>query len=154
MVWRSTSITRELPPGKVPVDVVILAHHQRHLRRKLLHLAHDDMVMLDLKEPVHLAHGDMLVLDDGNFVEVIAAEEDLLEITGHGRLHLMEIAWHLGNRHLAAQIEESRILIQRDPVIANMLLGLGCHLADVTEPFHPVHGAYHSHASHGDHAHG
>jgi urease accessory protein len=147
MVWRSTSVTRTNPEGRLPVDVVILAHHERHLRRKLLHLAHGDMVMLDLKEPVHLEHGDLLELEDGNVVEVIAGEELLYEITGRDRLHLTEIAWHLGNRHLAAQIEEERILILRDHVIRTMLLGLGAGVTEISEPFEPLHGAYHHHAA-------
>lgn len=36
------------------VSTVVLAHDMRHLRRKLLHLADGEMVMLDLKEAVLL----------------------------------------------------------------------------------------------------
>ena len=151
---RATSI---MPAGTVvsePFGTVTLAHDERHLRRKLLHLADDTMVMLDLKETVLLAHGDRLMLDDGETVEVLAAEERLLEIRPRNGLHLIELAWHLGNRHLAAQIEEERILIQRDHVIREMLIGLGAEVHEVVEPFQPVRGAYHSHGGHGHHAHG
>lgn len=151
MTQRCTRILAVGEAHPVPVDVVVLAHDQRHLRRKLLHLAHDDMVMLDLKEPVLLAHGDMLLLDDGNVVEVIAAEELLYEIRPRDPVHLVELAWHLGNRHLPAQVEAERILILRDPVIRTMLDGLGAETSEVSEPFHPVRGAYH--AAPGGHAH-
>ena len=39
-----------------------------------LHLENGDMVMLDLKEPVLFASGDMLVLEDGELIEIVAAE--------------------------------------------------------------------------------
>ncbi len=153
-------VTSYLPagtPSSNPTGKVVLPHDLRHLRRKLLHLDNGDMVMLDLKEPVLFASGDMLVLEDGELIEVVAADEKLFEIKPKDRLHLIELAWHLGNRHLGAQIEDDRILILRDHVIRSMLEGLGAEVNEVTEPFQPVRGAYHSHGSHShghDHGHG
>ncbi len=143
-------------PGDEPSGYVTLAHDQRHLRRKLLHLQNDEMVMLDLKEAVLFAHGDLLVVENGDLVEVRAADEKLFEVTAKNPLHLIELAWHLGNRHLSAQIEEDRILILRDHVIRAMLEGLGATVRDVEEPFQPARGAYHAHGghSHGGHSHG
>lgn len=155
MPYRSTEI---LPPGaggdRLPIDVVVLAHDQRHVRRKLLHMQHDDVVMLDLKAPVLLAHGDLLLTETGETIEVIAAEELLYEVTPRDGLHLVELAWHLGNRHLPAQIEETRILILRDHVIRDMLAGLGASVREISEPFHPLRGAYHGHGHHHHHGHG
>jgi urease accessory protein len=133
--------------------VVVLAHDQRHVRRKLLHMQHDDVVMLDLKAPVLLAHGDLLLTETGETIEVIAAEELLYEVTPRDSLHLVELAWHLGNRHLPAQIEEARILILRDHVIRDMLTGLGATVREISEPFHPLRGAYHGQGHH-HHGHG
>ena len=150
-------VTSYLPAGMSEETIagsVTLAHDGRHLRRKLLHLEDGDMVMLDLKQPVLLAHGDLLLLDDGNAIEVRAAEEKLFEIIPRDRLHLVELAWHLGNRHLPAQIEEERILILRDHVIRDMLTGLGATVTEVTERFQPMRGAYHSHdGGHSNHDH-
>ena len=151
MPYRSTEI---LPPGdagRTPIGVVVLAHDQRHVRRKLLHMQHDDVVMLDLREPVLLAHGDVLLTETGETIEVIAAEELLYEVIPKDAVHLVELAWHLGNRHLPAQIEAGRILILRDHVIRGMLAGLGASVREISEPFHPMRGAYHGH---GDHHHG
>lgn len=153
---RAISVLAPGEPHSSPVDKVILPHDGRHLRRKLLHPEGGGMVMLDLKETVMLSNGDLLSLDDGTCLEVVAAEEDLLEIVARDPLHLIELAWHLGNRHLAAQVEERRILILRDHVIEDMLNGLGATLRQVREPFQPVRGAYHSggHAdAHGHHHH-
>jgi urease accessory protein len=147
------------PAGEVtdpPIDTVSLPHDLRHLRRKLLHLSNGDMVMLDLKEAVLFHNGDRLVLESGDTVEIQAAPEKLFEIRARDTLHLIELAWHLGNRHLSAQIEEERILILRDHVIRQMLQGLGATVMEVEEPFQPVRGAYHAHGGHGhghDHGH-
>ena len=153
MPYRSTEI---LPHGtggnRTPIDIVVLSHDQRHVRRKLLHMQHDDVVMLDLKEPVQLSHGDLLLAESGEVIEVIAAEEALYEVTPRDRLHLVELAWHLGNRHLPAEFEEGRILILRDHVIRDMLVGLGASVREVSEPFHPLRGAYHG-TGHGHHHH-
>lgn len=147
-------VTSYLPagtPSSHPTAQVKLPHDLRHLRRKLLHLENGDMVMLDLKEPVLFANGDMLVREDGELIEILAADEKLFEVRGRGRVHLVELAWHLGNRHLAAQIEEDRIVILRDHVIRTMLQGLGAMVLDINEPFQPARGAYHSQ---GGHSHG
>ncbi|OCP22959.1 MULTISPECIES: urease accessory protein UreE [unclassified Ensifer] len=152
MPYRSTEVLSPGPKDKAPLHSVALAHDARHLRRKLLHLENDDVVMLDLKEAVMLADGDLLVLEGGGYIRIVAAPEALYEIRPRDPLHLVELAWHLGNRHLPAQIEPNRILITRDPVIRAMLEGLGATVVDVSEPFHPLRGAYHAAAGH-DHGH-
>jgi urease accessory protein len=152
--YRSTEI---LPHGtggnRTPIDVVVLSHDQRHVRRKLLHMQGEDVVMLDLKEPVQLAHGDLLLTETGEVIQVIAAEEELYEVTPRDRRHLVELAWHLGNRHLTVAFDEARILILRDHVIRDMLMGLGASVREVSEAFHPLRGAYHGsgHGHHHDH---
>jgi urease accessory protein len=82
---------------------------------------------------------------------VKAAPEALIEVTAPSAKQLMRLAWHLGNRHLPAQIEAERILIRDDHVIAAMLAGLGARLRPLQAPFNPERGAYHDSR---DHAHG
>jgi urease accessory protein len=135
------------------IDVVVLAHDERHLRRKVLRLEHEGEVLVDLPAAISLEHGDALELEDGRLVEVIAAEEELLEVTAHSPAELSGLCWHIGNRHLAAQIEAGRILILRDHVIRAMLEGLGAHVRDVSEPFHPMRGAYSRHSHEHGHEH-
>ena len=149
----------DLPADRaMPFDIAVLAHDERHLRRKVIELAHGDKVFVDLAEPVALDNGDVLVLDDGRHAEIIAGEEEVYEILARDRLHLAELCWHIGNRHLAAQIEDDRILILRDHVIKAMLEGLGATVTERSEPFSPLRGAYsghgHGHDHHGhDHHH-
>lgn len=160
---RAGSVTRaaDLPADRpVPFDLVVLSQDERHLRRRVLTLQHGDKVFVDLAEPTVLGDRDMLVLDDGRHVEIVAAEEELCEIRARDAVHLAELAWHIGNRHLPAQIESDRILILRDHVIRAMLEGLGASVLDVSEHFAPLRGAYsgeshgHAHGHHHDHAHG
>ncbi|RYE32942.1 MAG: urease accessory protein UreE [Hyphomicrobiales bacterium] len=145
--------------GGEPAGTIRLDHAARHLRRKLVTTDQGEEIMVDLPEPVLFADGDRLVLDDGRNVAIVAAEEELYEVLP-GTCPLRHLAWHLGNRHLPAQIDETRILIRRDHVIRAMLEGLGASVREVVARFQPVHGAYHapahdhSHAHHHDHGHG
>jgi urease accessory protein len=137
-----------------PSGRAILAHDERHLRRRAIELTDGSKVLVDLPEPVALNDGDRLVLEDGGHIEIIAAPEEVYDIRARDGVHLAELAWHIGNRHLAASIEAGRILILRDHVIKAMLEGLGATVTDVSEPFKPVRGAYSGHGgqSH-DHGH-
>ncbi len=143
-----------LPVGHhdgTPFGRVVLEHDERRVRRKVLRLVEGDEVMIDLRDTTTLEHGGGLKLDDGRVVEIIAASELLYEVRARNVGHLMRLAWHIGNRHTPAQLEEKRILIKRDHVLKTMLQGLGATISDVTEPFFAEHGAYHH--AHGDTSH-
>ena len=136
-----------------PFDEIVLAHDERHLRRRVLVLSGGSRVHVDLPQPVALDQDDLLLLDDGRTARIVAAPEEVYEIRGRDGLHLAQLCWHIGNRHLAAQIEEDRILILRDHVMRDMLAGLGASVSDVVEAFRPLRGAYaaHAHGHHHDH---
>jgi len=137
-----------LPPDHgqgIPFDLIVLAHDERRLRRKLLVLQHGDEVLVDFPQTVTLNDRSVLQLDDGRLVEIIAADELLYEVRAATPAHLVRLAWHIGNRHTSAQLEDNRILIKRDHVLKIMLEGLGATVSNVTEPFFAEHGAYHSH---------
>jgi urease accessory protein len=85
---------------------------------------------------------------------VKAAEEDLVEVRGRDAAAFARLAWHLGNRHLPAQIEGERILIRDDHVIIDMLKGLGAEVRKVRAPFDPEGGAYGQHNHDPGHHHG
>lgn len=133
--------------GGTPIDTVTLAHDARHLRRKMLTLTSGDELLVDLPDAVALEQGDVLVTEDGALIEIHAADEDLYEITAKDSAHHARLCWHIGNRHLPAQIEDQRILIARDHVIHDMLIGLGATVTDIVAPFSPERGAYHSHGT-------
>ena len=116
-----------------------LDYTDRFLRRKKLAATDGTTFLVDLEQTTSLDHGDALELSDGTLVEITAAPEELLHITGD---HLNRLAWHIGNRHTPCQIEEDHLLIQNDPVIKHMLEHLGAEVKAITAPFTPEGGAY------------
>lgn len=134
-------------------DVVVLDYDARLIRRKRLETVTGLGFLVDLPRVTNLDDHWGFQLADGTCVQVLAAEEPLVEITGD----LPRLAWHIGNRHTPCQIEAGRLLIRRDHVIEAMLTQLGARLRPVHEPFTPQGGAYGTGRtmghSHGDHDH-
>ncbi len=156
--------TRVIDHVHDPATKITLDETARHRRRMVMttdRMANGSTLqfLLDLPKAQLLRHGNGLVLEDGTIVEVLAAAEPLLEIKAANQAHLLAIAWQIGNRHLAAQINEASIIIRRDHVIKAMLEGLGATVTDIIAPFDPEGGAYggqhqpHSHGDGHDHEH-
>lgn len=134
-----------------PVDTLRLTYQDRFLRRKVLPLTSGGQVLVDLAQTTSLDHGGVLVTTEGQEILIEAAPEPLLAVTGAA---LPRIAWHIGNRHTPCQIEDGRLLIQRDHVMADMLGRIGATVTEVVEPFTPEGGAYGHGRTHGhDHSH-
>ena len=121
---------------------ITLDETARHRRRIKLTSDNNIGFLLDLPEARLLRHGEGIVLEDGRVIEVRAKAENLMEVRANDQKHLLGLAWQIGNRHLAAQIEPTRILVRQDHVIRQMLEGLGATVADTQEPFEPEGGAY------------
>ena len=92
-----------------------------------------------------LRDGDGLVLEDGSTVLVAGEPEELIEVSTHGALDIVRLAWHLGNRHTDVEIVGGKIRIRRDHVLEQMLRGLGAHLASLEAPFDPEPASAHGH---------
>lgn len=117
---------------------VILDYDARLMRRKRLTSAEGRGFLVDLAEVTNLDDWWGFELEDGTALEIVAADEALVEVTGD----LPRLAWHIGNRHTPCQIEEHRLLIRHDHVIEAMLAQLGAGLRAVRGPFRPEGGAY------------
>ena len=153
---RATKVQGQHRWKESPADTVVLDFDDRHRRRMAMTGTRGLEFLLDLENAVALRGGDALVLEDGRLIEVIAAPEPLIEIRGVDPLHLVRVAWHLGNRHLPTQIMAKGLRIRRDHVIEAMVKGLGARVIEIEAPFDPEGGAYagggHAHAA-DDHAH-
>jgi urease accessory protein len=139
--------------SRAPFDTIVLPHDGRYRRRITMRTEGDFVFLLDLPEPTHLKHGDGLVLEDGRIIGVVAAEEPVMEITADDAHHLARIAWHIGNRHVPAEILADRIRILRDHTIEAMARGLGGQVKHVETRFEPEGGAYDHAASGRSHVH-
>ena len=129
-------------PGTVLADTVVLDFDERHRRRIAMTGTGGLDFLLDLPDAIALRGGDALVLDDGSLVEVVAAAEPLIEIRGRTPGELVRLAWHIGNRHISAQIMPKALRIRGDHVIEEMLRGLGAAVVEIEAPFDPEGGAY------------
>jgi urease accessory protein len=147
---RATSIIRE--PAVVAALVTghaTLPHQDRYRRRVVITSDQGLEVLLDLEKPTRVEDGDALRLEDGRLIKVIAAPEELVEVTSDNPARLARAAWHLGNRHTPAEIGKRAIYFAMDHVLVEMLRGLGLETRKVMRPFKPERGAYdgapHSH---------
>ena len=94
-----------------------------------------------------LRGGDVLQAEDGSFVIVEAAPEELYEVRARATSNdppfdLTRAAYHLGNRHVPLQLAATWLRLECDPVLREMLLGLGVEIHEITAPFEPEAGAY------------
>ncbi|MCJ2093518.1 urease accessory protein UreE [Methylobacterium sp. J-072] len=155
MIRATRILRREHLSGGEIVDRVVLDSGERHRRRVAMRGAGGLGFLLDLPEAAVLEDGDALVLEDGRFVWVEAAPERLLEIRAASDHALKRLIWHIGNRHIPAEIGAEAVWIADDHVLADMVRGLGGTAEPVLRPFRPEGGAYSGGHAHGhDHPHG
>ena len=127
-------------------DIISLTYDQRFIRRKKVKSDNGIEFLVNLSETKSLKHGQAFELDNLDLIKVHAKVEKLLEIKGN---NLMQLIWHIGNRHIPCQIEKDRVLIQFDKVIGDMILRLGGKIHQVKEAFNPEGGAYGMGRTHG-----
>lgn len=151
---RATAVVRRpaVRAGKV-ADEITLDHQARHRRRIAMTADGGTSFLLDLDKATVLDDGDAVKLEDGRLVRIKAAPEALVEVTTANPLRLMKVAWHLGNRHVPAEVTETAIYFVDDHVLTEMVRGLGAAVARVTRPFRPEKGAYEAAEAHGGHEH-
>jgi len=158
MIRATKVLRRDALAGEI-VDRIVLDHGDRHRRRVAMRSAGGLRFLLDLPEPTVLDDGDALVLQDGRLVWVEAAPEPLLEIRAPDDHALKRLIWHIGNRHIPAEIGADAVYIGFDHVLAEMVRGLGGSAEPVERPFRPEGGAYagagaaHPHHGHPHHGH-
>lgn len=118
----------------------------------------EDVAVFTVRGTV-LRDGDLLrgVDDDGStrVVKIVAALEATYRITAANPRELLRCAFHLGNRHTQAQVAGSAdtgyLRIRKDPVLKDMLEGLGATVTEEQAAFEPEAGAYGGgHHHHGD----
>jgi urease accessory protein len=130
------------------IDRVRLTFDERNRRRLRYVALGGTEFVLDLARVTVMHDGDGLKLENGQVIAVEAAPESLVEVTAPDPNTLLRLAWHIGNRHLPAQLQPSRILIRDDHVIVHMLEGLGAAVRRIEAPFTPEPGAYSGVAGH------
>jgi urease accessory protein len=142
------------------IDTLLLDYEQRRAPAGPLTGLKGTPVEIALPD-ARLATDDCLILEDGTLVEVVARPEPLIEARAANVADMARLAWHLGDRHIPAELHERRLRVRRDPAVEKLLASLGAKLLAIEAPFEPEGGAYaggghdhhHHHGAHG-HDHG
>jgi urease accessory protein len=135
-------------PVEKAAGSLTLDFDSRHRRRIRLTADQGEDFLLDLPKAIAMADGDGLQLEDGRWLRVQAAAEDVVEVRHENSYQMVRLAWHLGNRHLPTEIREGFLRIRPDHVIEDMLRSFGANLDTKRATFQPEGGAYvhgHSH---------
>jgi urease accessory protein len=138
---------------------LILPFDQREKSRLRSKLTSGEEVAVFTVRGTVLRHGDLIRGDDGRVVKIVAAPEATYRVQCETPRALLRCAFHLGNRHTQAQVDGDAstgfLRIRKDPVLKDMLEGLGAKVTEENAPFEPESGAYggghHSHSD--DHHH-
>ena len=135
-------LTEFAPPGTEPTRTLTLSYQSRTKSRLLAKLDNGEDVGLFLERGKVLRGGDVLIGPEGLAVLIIAAEETVSVARTDDGLRLARACYHLGNRHVALQIEPGELRYLTDHVLDDMVRGLGLVVVQESAPFEPESGAY------------
>jgi urease accessory protein UreE len=134
---------------------LVLPYDQREKCRLRARLESGEEVAIFTARGTVLRDGDLLTGADRRVVRVAAALEPTYAVHCANEHVLARCAFHLGNRHTQVQIGAGLLRIRIDPVLREMVEGLGARVAEETAMFEPEQGAYagagHSHREDGGH---
>ncbi|MBT8433378.1 MAG: urease accessory protein UreE [Gammaproteobacteria bacterium] len=143
---------------KEAMGSVTLSFDQRVKSRLKVELDNGQAAGLFLPRGSILKQGDRIVAESGEVVAVRAADETVSTVYVTDPVLMARACYHLGNRHVALQIDAGFVRYQHDHVLDEMVAGLGLAVICEQAPFEPEAGAYdgggHSHSHHeSDHEH-
>lgn len=125
----------------------------RSKSRQRVKLDSGEDAAITLPRGSQLFPGERLVSECGKVIEVKAGHEKLSVLKSEDRLLLARACYHLGNRHVALQIELNELRYLHDHVLDEMIAGLGITVQVKQLPFMPESGAYGEHAHISGHSH-
>jgi urease accessory protein len=123
-------------------DQLVLPFDLRQKSRLRVKLASGRDAALMLDRGTILRGGDWLQAENGEVVEIVAANQAVTDVTAQTPKALMCAAYHLGNRHVPLQVGDGWLRLEQDHVLNEMLIGLGMVTQDLNAPFEPEAGAY------------
>jgi urease accessory protein UreE len=129
---------------------MVLTYDQREKCRLRARLESGEEVAIFTARGTVLHDGDLLAGEDKRVVQVVAALEPTYAVYYASERDLARCAFHLGNRHTQVQVGAGLLRIRADPVLRDMVEGLGARVVEETAVFEPEPGAY----SGGGHSHG
>ena len=147
------SLHTRIPVAETVHDTLVLPFAQRERCRQRATLESGEEVALFLVRGTVLRDGDLLLGEGGRVARVVAALEPTYVVRCEDATLLARCAFHLGNRHTQTQVGQGWLRIRVDPVLREMVEGLGATVDEELAKFEPEAGAYSGGHSHG-HEHG
>ena len=100
-------------------------------------------LILQLPREGKINDGDIFRTNQENiFIHVIAKKEKLFQISTSKSIDMLKVSYHLGNRHIAMEINDNYVFIKEDYVMRNLLEKLGAEIKLVHKKFFPEDGAF------------
>ncbi|MDG2276379.1 MAG: urease accessory protein UreE [Pseudomonadales bacterium] len=131
------------PASNTPLEQVTLSYADRERARQRVSLASGEEIAISLSRGTVIRGGDCLTTEAGRCILVQAATEAVSTITANS--NLVQIAYHLGNRHVLLEVGDGWVRYQRDHVLDGMVVGLGGTVDHGMTAFEPEGGAYGHH---------
>lgn len=152
---RELAITERLSEPLPAQITLTLPFEMRQKSRLRAWLDDGTSVGIFLPRGTVLRHGDRLRAANGLIVEVHAAPETVSTARAASPWLMARAAYHLGNRHVALQIDTGWLRYLHDHVLDDMVRELGLEVICEQAPFEPETGAYSggSHPAHSHHSH-
>lgn len=145
------SLHTKIEHADVVHDLLVLPYDQRERCRQRARLVSGEEVALFLPRGTVLRDGQLLLGEGGRVVRVAAAPEPTYLVRCVDAAMLARCAFHLGNRHTEVQVGAGWLRIRVDPVLKEMVEGLGAQVDQELAKFEPEPGAYAG--GHGHHHH-
>ena len=139
-------LVEKITTDRRPDATLTLPLEKRSKSRLRVTLDNGEEAGVFLERGGSLKDGDILRSEAGLLVRIRAAPETLSSVECGDPLLLARACYHLGNRHVALQIETGRVSYLHDHVLDDMLRGLGLSVQVIQAPFEPEAGAYGGHA--------
>ena len=100
-------------------------------------------LILQLPREGKINDGDIFRTNQENiFIHVIAKKEKLFQISTSKSIDMLKVSYHLGNRHIAMEINDNYVFIKEDYVMRILLEKLGAEIKLVHKKFFPENGAF------------
>jgi len=133
--------TKIASAGAIAAQLVLPYELREKCRLRATLDSGEDVAVFTVRGTV-LRDGDLLTGADGRVVRIVAAPEPVYHVTCADPHALLRCAFHLGNRHTQAQVGDGFLRIRADPVLKEMLEGLGATVLAQRAAFEPESGAY------------
>lgn len=136
----------ETAPESKSVGSLPLDHAERRRTRLQAQIECGPMVGLAMPRGATLNDGTILSTTSGEWC-VVRAKREAVSVARTDDLHqLARAAYHLGNRHVAVQLEPGALVFLSDPHIDELCFDLGLEVEREIAPFNPEKLGQHAHA--------